>query len=127
MNQKQAVAKLRKILGPKMGWSINSNALTAEERAEQAALSTELRAKEHALKEQLTAMREKLLSDPTYVALRTQWNETKDAADRAWGRSYRKPIDVGTQGAMFFTIKASGDNWEDVLAQLSSRNSEVEG
>lgn len=119
MNQKQAIAKLRKIIGGKLGYRTNNGALNAEQREAQAALSRSLREKERELKEALDARRAELLKDPVYVDLRTRWNAQKDAADAALSKSHRKPIEVGRYGELFFTVLASGDNWDEVVTQLS--------
>jgi hypothetical protein len=120
MNQKQATAKLKKIVGKKLAWRINSNALAQAERDEQSAVCRSMRETEKALKAALDEMRAKLLNDPVYVQLRADWNAAKDAADRALSKSHRKPIEVGRMGELFFTVLASGDSWADVIEQLSS-------
>ena len=120
MNQKQAIAKLTKIIGPKIGWRINSKALDEAGRAEQLEAGKAMRATERTLKDALDARRAELLKDPVYVDLRNRWNVAKDAADKALSRSHSKPIEVGRTGELFFTVLASGDSWEDVVEKLSA-------
>jgi hypothetical protein len=118
MNEKQAIAKLRKVIGQGIAWQYSRGALNAAGRDSEREKARALRTEEHALKEQLDALRAKLLADPEYVALRKRWSDTKDSADRASSLSYSKPIKVGRNGAMFFTVLADGDTWDEIVTKL---------
>jgi hypothetical protein len=118
MNERQAIAKLKKKIGPKIGWRYNKGALDAEGREQERQRLIAMRAEEEALKEALDAMRAKLLADPEYVQLRERWHNAKEAADMARSRSYVHPITVGRMGDMFFTVVADGDTWDDVVQKV---------
>jgi len=119
MNRKQAIAKLKTIVGPKLGYHEPRNALDAEGRAEQREIARSLRVEECALRTALDERRAELLSDPVYVDLRTRLNAKKAEADKAQARSHRKPIQVGKQGEVFFHILADGDTWAEIVEKMT--------
>lgn len=122
MNQKQALAKLAKILGSKMAWRINEKALDAEGREAARAEVRRLNEEKQQAEEALAARRAELLQDPAYQALKARHDALKKSAEQAAGRAYHQRITVGRRTDLFFHIEVEGDNWDDVVSKLTSQH-----
>jgi hypothetical protein len=119
MNQQQALTKLKKVLGPKMGYQVNPKALKAEERA---AASEQIRAvnqKKREVEAAMTARREELLGDPAYQALKAELDALQKKGGALMGKAYTKPITVGVMGGVCFHVRADGDTWSEVVAKVA--------
>lgn len=121
MNQTQALTKLRKIIGPKVSYRIDSKALPADEREAKQAKVRELRAKKQAAEEASAARRAELLRDPVYRALRAEVNALDAEIGKHLHAAYAKRITVGVVGGMFFSVRAEGDNWAEVVAAAEAK------
>lgn len=121
MNAKQALARLRKVIGPKIAYKENKHGLDAAEREREKNIATELRIDANRLKVELDALREKLLLDTEYVYLRDRYNSVKQRADLAASASHRHKLSVGRMGELFFTVLVEGDNWEDVIEKAKEK------
>lgn len=121
MNKQQALAKLRKQIGPKIAWNENRYALTAEQRAEQAEKARDLRELETKLKADLEALRAKLLSDPAYVTLSAAWQSAREQRERAFGLARMKPIQVGRNSGLFFHVMLEGDTWAEIVEKAEQQ------
>jgi hypothetical protein len=126
VNNKQAVARLKKLLGPRVVWQENERALSAEKREAAHVLACDLREQERAVKAEAVARREALLSDPTYRALCAKQDALRKQADVASSEARQKPITVGTMsgtsGFSLFHIKADGDTWDEIVAAVESQS-----
>ena len=116
MNQTQAITKLKRLLGPKLGYRIDPKALDAEGRESARVLARELTAKKIAAEEAMNARRAELLRDPIYQGLRREFSSLRDQQEQAQGAARHMRITVGTTGGVFFNVKAEGDNWDEVVA-----------
>lgn len=121
MNAHQALTKLRKAIGPKIGWRQNRNALEEAGRVEQLEKAHDLRVVEEQLKAQVDELHNKLLSDPEYQRLKKLYHDARKQRERALGMSHHYPIQVGRNGDLFFTVLVEGDNWEDVIARAKQK------
>lgn len=119
MNQSQAIAKLRKILGPKFGFRVDKTALDADGRAKASAEVKRLNEKKATVSEAMEARRAELLRDPVYQALRAEHAELDALRSKALHAAHSKRITVGTIGEMFFSVRADGDNWDEVVAKAT--------
>lgn len=124
MNERQAIAKLKKIIGPKLAWRENRRALDANAREEKSLRAKELRIQQRAAQEALEAKRAELLRDPEYVALRQKLQSIKEEADVALSQSRQRKITVGklsgVGGVEFFHVLAEGDDWAEVVEKACS-------
>lgn len=128
MNQRQALAQLRKHIGKDIAWRENPKAGTAEEREAHHAKCAQLREEETAVKAQWEALRQKLLSDPEYVALTERLKTLREEKQRESSFSHAYPLTVGRvhngeSGFRFFRVLIQGDTWEDVVAKASQQHS----
>lgn len=121
MNAQQALARLRKAIGPKVAYEERKDAPDLEERERQRNIATELRIDQNRLKVELDALREKLLSNTEYVYLRDRFNDVRQRAELAEAASHRHRLRVGKMGELFFTTLVQGDNWEDVIAKAKEK------
>lgn len=121
MNATQALARLRKAIGPKILWRENPGAPNAAEREAARIQARELRDQQETLQVALQARRDELLRDPEYVHLREQFNDVRQRADLASAASHRRRLSVGRMGDMFFNVMVEGDNWEDVIARAKEK------
>ena len=119
MERAVALKKLRKLLGDKLGYRVNDNAPTHEQRE---AARAELKARQGAydlLKEMREARYQAVLaSDAEYQRLKTSCAEMRKHREELAGISSHYKITVGTSGSMFFTVKAEGDSWEEVIEKV---------
>jgi hypothetical protein len=121
MNQTQAIAKLRKLLGPKMGYRVDPKALAAEEREQMLEQSRQLRVQRDELRAARDALRAELLSDPRYVELCKQAKALEEAQMSAYSRATHKRVTVGRVSSLFFHQVADGDNWAEVVEAVQAK------
>jgi hypothetical protein len=126
MNQQQAIAKLRKMLGPKMAARVNEKALPGEKRAEESRKVPALQARTRELEAALHARRAELLADPAYQALKAELEAARNAADLTRHRAAQKRITVGVNSALFFHVRAEADTWAEVVAIVEAEQQKQE-
>ena len=118
MNQAQAIAKLKKLIGPKFGYRVDPKAPDAEERERIRGLialaADEVRIAEAAR----TAKREALLAgDPEYQRLKAAHEAAKQRRE-GLPSVHHKRVTVGRVGSVFFSVVADGDNWSEVVEKV---------
>lgn len=122
MERSVAIKKLGKMLGKSLGYRVDPRAPTAEERAmaqeEARVLRAEFKAAEEAREARLKVI---LSADAEYQKLKAETKRLKEAKDAAWGKSYHYKFTIGTSNGMFFSVKAQGDSWEEVIEMLSKK------
>ena len=122
MERAVAIKKLGKILGKSLGYRVDPKAPDQDERNE---AREELRialVHREAFKKEREARREKILqADAEYQRLKAEHVEATQRCEKlsATMRHYR--FTVGTSNSMFFSIKAQGDSWEEVITKLSEK------
>ena len=122
MERAVALKKLRRLLGDKLGYRVDPKAPDAETRAAARAEAVRLAADYKAVSEARKAREEAILAvDATYQALAQQAQALREARDRASGKSHHFRFTVGVSNSIFFSIKAQGDSWEDVISQLEAK------
>ncbi len=119
MNQTQALAKLRRVIGAKLAYRIDPKAQDAEGRTEQLALARKLSEEFNALEAAQHARRVELLKDPVYLELTAKLNAVRKERDAARWYSSHKRIAVGVDSGMFFSQRADGDNWDEVVSKVT--------
>jgi hypothetical protein len=121
MNERQAIAKLHKLLGKRAAYRIDDKAPDAETRAAYRAALPDLRADEKEAREALDARRaEVLAADPVYQSLLCRWRTVKQTTDNAASIGYRSRITAGVDMGIGLSVKAEGDNWQEVIDKLES-------
>lgn len=115
MNQTQALAKLKKIIGPKFGYRINKDAPGPEERERRRAEFLRTRDAMKAADEARAArLVEVLAADAEYQRLKAAHAAAKREHE-AVPSYHHKRITVGRVGSLFFTTIADGDCWAEVV------------
>lgn len=116
MQRAVAIKKLAGMLGKTMGYRVDPDAPTAEERAEAREQYGELFRAKDAAEKAMTARKAALLQgDAQYQELQAAYRAARKAADTMSGRSYRFKFTVGKSNGMFFHVLAQGDSWEEVI------------
>ena len=125
MERSVAVKKLVKLLGKSLGYRVNANAPTPEERAtakDDLPTATEER---NRLKEQRDARYKAILAaDAEYQSLHAAHRAACERVDKLWSTTRHYKITVGVSNSLFFTVKAEGDSWEEVITKIENANSE---
>jgi hypothetical protein len=122
MERAVALKKLRKILGDSLGYRVDPKAPDADERAELLAKLKVERTERDALGVQREARMQAILeADDEYQRLKAAYSEAKKHCDELMGIAYSYRFTVGISGKLFFTVKAQGDSWEDVIAKLTEK------
>jgi hypothetical protein len=118
VNQTHAIAKLKKIIGPKFGYRVDKKAPDADERERRHAEAQRLRAEMQAADEaRIARMTAVLAADAEYQRLKAAHQAAKREHESvpSW---HGKPITVGRVGSMFFSVVADGDNWAEVVEKV---------
>lgn len=119
MRRQDALNKIRRILGDHMGYRVDPKAPDADERAEALALTRELRPLVEAAEKARRARLEELLrNDETFQRLKAEHEALKERRELASSKLHHYRFTVGISGDLFFTVKAQGDSWEEVIEKL---------
>ncbi len=119
MNQTQAITKLRKVIGKTFGYRVDKSAPTAEERAAMRVVFDEAkRVADEAEAARVARFNEVLRSDALYQELKAKAKAASAAKEKADSGLYRRRITVGSVGSIFFTVRAEGDNWTEVVEKV---------
>jgi methyl coenzyme M reductase subunit C-like uncharacterized protein (methanogenesis marker protein 7) len=122
MERNAALKIIQKLMGnPKgFGYRVDSKALDAEHRA---AAKVELEILTAIQKDATDRMEERkrhLLQDPTYVELVEKAKAVRKHVDEVRGEVYARKITVGISNSLWFSVKADGDSWEEIIKKLSA-------
>lgn len=121
MDQKAAVAKLRKLLGSGFAYRTNPKALTGELREQAVANS---RAALQAAKEAEVAAAEKreaiLAADTEYQRMLAEAKALRRAAVDASSVASQRRVTVGLDRGWCFSVQAEGDNWQEVVDAVAT-------
>lgn len=121
MTRTQALAKARKLLGPKALIQYDPRAPLADERIAQQARKRELHiAKREALEAMEARRKEVLLADAEYQRLATEHRQAADTYEKA-PHGIRHRYDIGRNELIFFSVEASGDTLGEALAVLEKK------
>jgi len=122
MERSVAIKKLGKLLGKSLAYRVDPKAPDQDDREEaRAKLQVCLRRREALGKERTARREEILMADAEYQRLKAEHEKSKNDCEELSSimRSYR--FTVGTSNSIFFTIKAQGDSWEEVIAKLTQK------
>jgi len=122
MERAVAIKKLGKILGKSLGYRVDPKAPDQDDRDEARAKLREESPKREALKKAMEARRAEVLNaDAEYQRLKAEHAEAAKLCDRLSSIQYHYRFTVGTSNGMFFSVKAQGDNWEEIIAKLTEK------
>jgi hypothetical protein len=121
MNLTQAKVQLRKLLGKHVMFRYNPDAPDTEAREASRADAQRLQLVLDSAEAAKAACRAKLLADPQYLRLVAEWKAAEKATAAAYCRSRSYRVTVGLNMGRFFSVKAEGDNWQDVIDQLKEK------
>lgn len=125
MERSAALKKLGKILGKEFCYRVDPNAPTSEERATAATSLPETIASRNDLRARRDARRVEILAgDAEYQALIVSTRAATEVVERLSGICAHYKITVGISESIFFSVKAQGDSWGDVIAQLELKAAE---
>lgn len=123
MTPAEGMKAVKKLLGPKAQVREHRGATQERREAAKAALPA-LREKHRALKEARDARHKAILAaDGEYQALLAETKIAQQEMEQAqgWVLVHRLSAGVPELGGMFLSVKANGDNWQDLVNQLQAR------
>jgi predicted nucleic acid-binding Zn-ribbon protein len=119
MERAVALKKLGKLLGKSMGYQVDPKAPDRDDRAEALARLKEERPTKEALSKQMAAREAELLkADAEYQRLKAEYAEARKRCEELSYTANRYRFTAGTMGQLFFSVKAQGDSWEEVIAKI---------
>jgi hypothetical protein len=121
MERSLAVKKLGKLLGKNLGYRVDSNAPTQDEREAAKAALPAVTQERKEISERMQARKNELLeADSEYRELMAKYKTVRDNADRLVSISHTYKFTAGTSNGMFFVVRAQGDTWEDVIDKIQN-------
>lgn len=122
MNQTQAIGKLRKVLGDRLAYRLDRKAAKAEARGEARVKAQEAAASKTAAEALRRERMDFLLGqDAEYQRLNDEVKELTKEHERLRSITLRAPITVGVDTGWSFSVRAEGDNWDEVVAKIESK------
>jgi hypothetical protein len=122
MERAVAIKKLGKILGKSLGYRVDPKAPDQDDRDEARAKLREATPKREALRGAIEARCKALLqADAEYQRLKAEFAEVKKTCDELVSITGHYRFTVGVSNSMFFTVRAQGDSWEEVIAKLTEK------
>jgi hypothetical protein len=120
MNMTQALAKLRKLLGPKAAIRDDRTPSSPEVREQQRAARNAAHAHRKACEAAMNARRDAVLAaDAEFQRLRAEYDAAKAAADRCPYPAYR--YTGGTASALFFSVEAQADTLAELVEAVERK------
>jgi hypothetical protein len=126
MERAVAIKKLTKILGKSLGYRVDPKAADQDDRNEAMAKLPDVRSAVRALEIQMRQREDAILeADAEYQRLKAARADAKKALDNLLGTTSSYRFTVGVMSSMFFHVKAQGDSWEEVIAQLTEKKADA--
>jgi predicted nucleic acid-binding Zn-ribbon protein len=121
MTRQEAIKKLRRLLGDKLGYRVDPDAPSKEEREAARAALHAARAEHERIDKELFARKQAICAaDSEFQRLRVALKEARERQSKLASLAHRKKFTVGTSSEMFFHVKADGDSWEECIAKLTA-------
>lgn len=122
MERSEAIKRLGKILGKSLGYRVDMKAPDQDERNEARVKLPDATAKRKALSEQVETRRAAILqADAEYQQLKAAHADAKKYCDELFAITCHYKFTVGTSNSLFFTVRAQGDSWEQVIDKLTEK------
>lgn len=121
MERAVALKKLGKILGKNLGYRVDPKAPDHDDREEARAKLPAARELRKTLEEKMAARRNAILqADEEYQLLKMDHEAAKTICEKLFSICNHYRFTVGVSNSLFFTIRAQGDSWEEVIAKLTT-------
>lgn len=121
MNEKQAMKRLRELLGKRAMFRVRKPYCTPEEREAAKANWRSMREASEAAKAVRDARRRELLAgDAEYQRLCAVAREAQDALDVTAAQATSYAVSVGIDQSFCFSVRAQGDSLADAIAKLAN-------
>jgi hypothetical protein len=122
MNRTQALAKVKKLLGPKAVIEVHDKALVGDAR--ETARAEYVTARDRLA--DLTAARdarrlEVLRADAEYQRLKRETAEAEKAMEQRRGAIYHRRVRVKIDKGWCYSVESEGDNFDEALAELEAK------
>ena len=119
MTRADAVKKLYRLLGSKAGYRVDDSAPSPDAREAAKTFLPMARADREALEKAKRERAEYLLAnDAEYQALKAAHATARELEQSLSGTLHRYKFTVGESNGMFFLVKAQGNTWEEIFAEL---------
>jgi len=120
MERAVAIKKLGKILGKSLGYRVDPKAPDQDERDEAREKLREETAKLEVLRGEKEARLKAILqADEEYQRLKEEFAEAQKTCEGLRSITYHYRFTAGVSNGMFFSVKAQGDSWEEIIAKLT--------
>lgn len=121
MNQSQAIARLKRTIGPAFAYRVDDTAPDANAREQRRERFIAARAAANAALEALQIRRAAVLAaDAEYQRLKAASMAANKARDDL-PSFHRKRITVGRASHGLFSVEADGDNWDEVVRRVCEK------
>ena len=122
MERAVALKKICKLLGKKTRYRIDTKAASREERdAARAKLSNAVKARNELQEKRNDRQRAILAADAEYQSLLAAHKAAVENSDKLLSIMRHHKITVGTDEGFFFSVKAEGDSWEEIIEKLTAK------
>jgi hypothetical protein len=123
MERSVAVKKLHKLLGKGFGYRVDAKAPLQDDRDKARAAIKDAIAERDRLRAECDARRKAVLDgDEEYQKRYNSYKAARECVDSLSSISHRYRVTVGNSNGMFFSVKAQGDNWEEVFAKVAKHD-----
>ncbi len=126
MERAVAIKKLGKILGKSLGYQVDPKAPDQDERDKAREKLRETAPKRDALGREKNARRDKIVNealkaDAEYQRLKSEYAEAEKICSDLSAITSHYRFTVGVSNSMFFSVRAQGDSWEEVISKLTEK------
>jgi hypothetical protein len=122
MERAVAIKKLGKILGKSLGYRVDPKAPDQDDRDRAREDLRDAVTEREALEQQKKArMQELLQADAEYQRLKAARAEAGKHCEELSSITHHYRFTVGVSNGMFFSVKAQGDSWEEVISKLTEK------
>lgn len=120
MRREDAIKKLGRLLGKNLGYRVDPTAPDQDERNEALTNLKIQRPIRDELRKQVELRCKAILAaDEEYQRLKAEMKAASDTCDKLLSITNQYRFTVGVSNSLWFTIRAQGDSWEEVIAKLT--------
>jgi hypothetical protein len=122
LERTQAIKTLGKLLGKSLGYQVDREAPSADQREEaQAELARARHTMSYWAEEKRQACKRALAADPDYQECLKNCTEASGSVSALQSVAFRYKFTVGTSSGLFFRVEARGDSWEDCIKKVEAK------
>lgn len=120
MRREDAIKKLGKLLGKNLGYRVDPKAPDQDDRDEaQANLSIQRPIRDELKKQMELRLKAIIAADEEYQRLKAEHAIVNKTCEELGSILHHYRFTVGVSNSLFFTVRAQGDSWEDVITKLT--------